>query len=278
MGHHYVPQFYLRGFTEGDRLWVHDRQARRSFLSQPKAVANENSLYTDELEQHLANEVEGPAKSAIEAIRKLATPTRSEREALARYVVSLWKRVPEGRARVVANVPQVAESIRREYTQQLREAAVSAAVPGERANARQNEMNAALDKFVREPPPELWHHNLGRDSSPNVVESLLSMNWRFLFTEGAQLLTSDNPVFFFLHEGIGARSSELTLPLSSSVALWANRNTLTGPTFIEARPAAVRELNRRTAQNATRFVYSRREESWILPFVCKGAYVLNRLL
>lgn len=278
MGHHYVPQFYLRGFTQDGRLWVHDREARRSFPSQPKAVANENDLYTEELEQHLANEIEDPAKGAIEAIRARIAPTGSAREALARYIVALWKRVPEGRTRVVAGVPEVAESLRKEYTASLEATAASDPTLRDRAGARLLELNAALDKFARQPPPEVWHHNLTRDSSPNVVESLLSMNWRFLCTDAAQFLTCDNPVFFFEHEGIGKPTSELTLPLSSSVALWANRRPHAEPVFPIARPAAVRELNRRTAINATRFVYSKQQEAWILPFVCKGSYALNRIL
>ena len=278
MGHHYVPQFYLRGFTEGDRLWVHDRETQRSFPSQPKAIANENYLYTEELEQHLANEVEDPAKGAIEAIRARVTPVGADREALARYIVALWKRVPEGRTRVIEGVPEVAASLRLKYTAELEAAADSEPTLRDRANARLAELNAALDKFTREPPPEVWHHNLTRDSSPRVVESLLSMTWRFLWTDTHQFLTCDNPVFFFSHEGIGKPSSELSLPLSSSVALWANRRPSTGSNFLEARPAAVRELNRRMAVNATRFVYSKRQEGWILPFVRKRSYSLNRII
>jgi hypothetical protein len=278
MGHHYVPQFYLSGFTDRDRLWVHDRKAARSFPSQPKAIANENDLYTEELEQHLANEVEDPAKRAIETIRARVAPTGLDREALARYVIALRKRVPEGRIRAVAGVPEVAASLRQEYAAGLEAAATSDPTLRDRADTRLAQLNAALDKFILEPPPEVWHNNLTRDSSPEVVESLLSMTWRFLCTDRQQLLTCDNPVFFFEHEGIGNPSSELSLPLSSSVALWASRRPLAGATFLVARPATVRELNRRTAVNATRFIYSKRQEEWILPFVCKGSYALNRII
>lgn len=278
MGHHYVPQFYLRGFTEGGRLWVHDREKQRSFPSQPKAVANENDLYTEELEQHLANEVEGPANGAIEAVRAKSPLNEQEREALARYTVALWKRVPEGRARVLAGVPEVAASLRAEYQADLTAAVEADPTLHDRAETTRSQLNAALDKFTLEPPPEVWHQNLTKNSSPRVVQSLLSMTWRFLCSEADQFLTCDNPVFFFGHEGIGNSSSELTLPLSSSVALWANRRPLAGPTFLVARPAAVRELNRRVAVNAARFVYSKRQEDWILPFVCKGSYSLNRII
>ncbi|MFE3167928.1 DUF4238 domain-containing protein [Streptomyces sp. NPDC059224] len=45
--HHYVPQFYLRRFTDSaERLWVWDRTNDRVFRTQPKAVAAESNFYT----------------------------------------------------------------------------------------------------------------------------------------------------------------------------------------------------------------------------------------
>ncbi|MFJ9961722.1 DUF4238 domain-containing protein [Streptomyces avermitilis] len=44
--HHYVPQFYLRRFTDpAERLWVWDRISDRVFRTQPKAVAAESNFY-----------------------------------------------------------------------------------------------------------------------------------------------------------------------------------------------------------------------------------------
>jgi hypothetical protein len=278
MGHHYLPQFYLRGFADGNTVWVHDRQDRRSYPSQPKSIANENKLYSDEIEQHLANAVEDPAKSAIEAVRLRQPLDGKQREALAHYVVALWKRVPEGRERVYAGVPEVAESIRQELHAELDETAAAAPVLAELAEHRKAQVSEIIEKFKAEPPPEVWHQNLTRDSSPNVVGALLSMNWRVLLSDEANFLTSDNPVFFFQHEGIGRPTSELSVPLSSSVVLWAHRRPTTTTLYLKARREAVRDLNRRVVANATRYVYSQRSEAWMLPFVCKTDHVLTRLI
>jgi len=44
--HHYVPQFYLRRFTDGGgRLWVWDKLKDAIFQSSPKNVAAENNFY-----------------------------------------------------------------------------------------------------------------------------------------------------------------------------------------------------------------------------------------
>ena len=103
------------------------------------------------------------------------------------------------------------------------------------------------------------------------------MNWLFLRSQADQFLTGDNPVFFFEHEGIGKPTSELTFPLSSNLALWATRLPRPSMQYLAASPAGVREINRRTAHNSVRFVYSKANEPWVLPFVLKKQWRLTRL-
>ena len=44
--HHYVPQFYLRRFTDAsDRLWLWDRDHDRTFTARPRNVAAERHFY-----------------------------------------------------------------------------------------------------------------------------------------------------------------------------------------------------------------------------------------
>ncbi len=47
--HHYVPQFYLRRFTDGSgQLWLWERDQDRVFRTRPNAVAAENKFYWHE--------------------------------------------------------------------------------------------------------------------------------------------------------------------------------------------------------------------------------------
>src|ERR1017187_6121757 len=47
--HHYVPQFYLRRFTDASgQLWLWDRDRDRVFRTQPNKVAAENNFYWHE--------------------------------------------------------------------------------------------------------------------------------------------------------------------------------------------------------------------------------------
>ena len=82
MGHHYLPQHYLLGFASGKKLWGHDLIEGRSFPTQVKSVANETEMYTEELESHLANVVEGPAQDVIDRIRNRIPLRTGDRELL----------------------------------------------------------------------------------------------------------------------------------------------------------------------------------------------------
>lgn len=213
MGDHYVPQYYLRGFAEDDRLWAYDREECRKFETQPKSIANETGMYGEDLEAILANEVEHPAKPAIEKVRARQRLDADDREALARYIAMLWKRVPRGRERVAEGMPEVAEDLRRRYTAAFATVAAENPSLADRAALRTKELHAALDKCLVDPSP-VWRDVLRKEhTSTNLVEALLRMNWRFLCSDRLQFLTCDNPVFFFESEGIGKPESELSILL-----------------------------------------------------------------
>lgn len=278
MGDHYVPKFYLKGFTSGEHLWVHDRLRSTSFRSIPKSVANENEMYGQELEQQLANSVEDPAKPAIEKIRRGELPSSQERDVLAHYIIQLWKRVPKGRDRVAARMPEVAESVRNEFNEAFNALAEIGPEEAEQALLKRSKVDAVLDRYIENTPPDIWQGSLAKPGSGQPESVLLGMDWQFLTSRNSQFLTCDNPVFFFEHEGMGSPQAELTLPLSSKVCLWAHKLGSRQPHFYEARPAAIKAINRRIAYNATRFVFSAHQEDWILPFVQKGSmHNLSRL-
>ena len=278
MGHHYIPQYYLRGFENNGRIWTHDRERNISFKSSVKSIANEKALYSEEIESFLANKIESPANAAISKIRKRESITLDERTALAQYIIFLWKRVPEGRKRALQKIPDVADSVQNNTTSEIDDAVTKNPELAERAIELKNKIDELITNHKNNPSPKLWYTSFDSLPGPRLVEALLSMNWVFITHEHLQFLTSDNPVFFFEFEGIGNPRSELSIPLSSSLALWATRNTIRSGAFVNATSIAVKEINRRTAFNSTRFIYSELNESWTLPFVTKGKWQLTRLM
>lgn len=277
MGNHYLPQHYLLGFSDGKKLWGHDLTAGRSFPTQVKSVANETEMYTSEVETHLANVVEGPAQEVIDRIRNRIPLSNKDREIFAKYVVAMWKRVPAGRNRVAGHIPQLAETIRVRVINKIESLARAEPELADMAEKRKEEVNAIISSYKENLPDYFWHQTLRSGATPKTIQGLLSMDWCFLVTTGEHFLTCDNPVFFFESEGIGADQAELSMPLSSEICFWARRSSPNRPQYFSTERSTVLELNRRSAHNTVRFLYTRMESPWILEFAQKK-HRLRRLL
>jgi hypothetical protein len=113
--------------------------------------------------------------------------------------------------------------------------------------------------------------------SPRMVEAVAKMSWKFAISDDRQFLTCDNPVFFYEHEGIGRPQSELSFPISSSLALVAsNRGPHLDGHFFRVAAHVVRQVNERTAHNTQRFAYAKKDEPWVMRFLLKESRKLPR--
>lgn len=258
MGKHYIPQFLLRGFTHEGALYAFDKLKNQWFRSQPKSVANERDLWPDEVETFITEEVEGPARDTIERVRNKEPLSPQDRVALARYIAFLWKRVPAGRERFLSNIPEVAEAVRRDL------------IPKLASQEQRIKANAYIDKNIANPPALLWHDSMRAEFRRDVEGTIARMSWEILHTREPSYLASDHPVFFFASDGIGRPSSELTIPFSSRAALVCRHATADTKLHVNAEPFQVREVNRRTLSNATRFIFSETQESWMTDFITRG--------
>lgn len=96
--HHYLPQFYLKGFGAAGRLWVYDREKGEIRAQGPKTVAVEKGFYAvrgpggeldyAEVEERLGV-VESQAAPAIRKIDEGGALELNERYALAMFVALL---------------------------------------------------------------------------------------------------------------------------------------------------------------------------------------------
>jgi hypothetical protein len=97
-----------------------------------------------------------------------------------------------------------------------------------------------------------------------MVQLVFGMTWRFVTTAGpSYFLTSDNPAFVFEALGLGRPGAELTFPISTTLALHGSWQF--GPTdlVISTNQKTVKELNRRIARSATRFLYYHEKQDWV---------------
>lgn len=277
MGNHFVPQFYLHGFTSGKTIWAHDKLKKCSFPSQPKSIANETAMYSDELENYFTSQVEQPAEDAIRKIRMQQPLSSGDKNALAKYMAALWKRGPKGRNRVIDRLPEVASSVQKDLYDQIDALSIIEPKGHEWADAKKAQVTEIIQRNVDQNSTELWQKLLFSEETPKIIEAIESMNWQFLVADGHSYLTSDNPLFFFSEEGIGPSHAEVTIPFSSNVALWMNRDPSPRPLYAPATAKYVKEINRRTVHNASRFAYSATNEPWMLNFLCRSKHQLSHL-
>jgi len=280
MGDHYVPRYYLNGFSKdgGKTIWVYDKKDRRKFSTQVKSIANETSFYSPEVEQYLANSVEGPANNVLEKIRERAKITTVDKKILSAYMTCMMKRVPRGKQRLKELAPSVAEKVEADVDKRLNVAASEQPERLEFIEKRRTEIREIIDRFSVEPPKEIWLTSMPPEKSPRILAALSRMTWRFFtFDKYPAFLTSDNPVFYFTSMGIGNPESEVTFPVSSHIALWATWRLDLEEGYFETNTQVVKELTRRTASFATRYAFHSIDVEWVLPILNKGRWQLNRI-
>lgn len=264
MRNHYNPAYMLRGFAssradDGD-LWEYDRISKVVRPSCPRVSGRENNLYSDETEGFLTDAIEGPANPLIDKVRSLQGLGDSERQILSSYIVALWRRVPIGRERVAPQVPALAEAMKPQYLQRYH--LLRQQYPEIKPGFSAEELESAFDKFTKRKGAEkIWQHSL-QTFSPLVVDRLMSMSWHYLRSKTMQFVSSDCPVFMF-EEGLRNNDSQLSVAISSDVALWITGEPVASTLIVDAARKRVIDFNRRTIARAVRFVYARDREPWL---------------
>ncbi|MFO8164009.1 MAG: DUF4238 domain-containing protein [Desulfatiglandales bacterium] len=278
MGDHYVPQYYLKGFSQnnGKSIWVYDKVEKRKFTTQIKNVGNITNFYSEEVEQYLANTIENPANEVLKKIRERQKINENEKVTLAEYMAVMFKRVPKGKERLKELAPSICEKLYTEISDDLLQIAIDQPDKNHIARRRISEIKEILDKYSKNPPKEIWLGNIPSERSPQVVAALVKMTWMFMeCNDTIGFMTSDNPLFYFTSIGVGKPESEVVFPISSNILLWATWRTDLPLRYLPTKSQLVKEMNRRIVSEATRFIFASNDAVWILPFVMKGDWKLH---
>jgi hypothetical protein len=281
MGHHYLPQYYLKGFTEtaDNVLWAYEKGTGLKFNSQIKNLANITNFYSRETEQYLANDIEEPANTVLDKIRGRHLINDNDKNIFAEYMAVMWKRVPRAKEDLKKMAPRLADDIVEELSVELDDIIAKEPAKTEFIEKRRKEINDIAASYAEDPPKDIWLENIPPERTPRVVEAINTMTWSFWeFSEQPVFLTCDNPLFYFTGMGVGRPHSEISFPISSHIVLWATWRKDLPNNFIKASTQIVREMNRRTADNASRYIFHSRDEYWIEPFVKKKHWELNRIV
>jgi hypothetical protein len=284
VGHHYVPQKYLRGFTDSscpDALWQFDKKTL-SFSEQPAAItkiAQQRSFYEDDTEQLLDILVERPGNSVLDKLRSGdLSLVDEERVHLSVYIATMLKRVPLHRAKGEAMAPGILRDVTAELREQIRAYVHAGEISPETAEKRLTETDAVEAKFASEIPCNIREQIRSPWPTETMISHLYGMHWRFVCADSDDcFLVTDNPAFFFECYGIGTENSEFTFPVSCNLAIFGSWTPIVNGNRISRRTQFVKEANRRLISAASRFIYSRGKFDWIRTVSAKDKPYLSRI-
>ena len=281
MGHHYVPQRYLRNFqdtTDMGKIWLHDKERLSPRSASIKWVAHSKGYYSEETERRLATEVEGPGSDAIEKIIAGASLDDVERLRVALYIGTMMKRVPRNRRKGKELFPVVLDDVVERCKADFEAFAAEMLVDPELVAMRLAQLDKLREQYEVAPPQEVLDQVNEPWPTINVLSAIYNMTWRVVESPGPQFfITSDNPMFFFEGLGVGDPQAEITFPLASSHALIGSWQGRPGTIIRATVPLKwIREINRRVASTTERFGFYHRQAPWLLEILAKEKPQLTR--
>ena len=282
--HHFIPQFYLRGFVDPSSpkdhvpyLWVYRRGQAEPQKRAPKNVAVISHFYSVDVEgvgrdsrvEDLLSRIESEVAPICRRLRNSEDALSEEdRAALAKFIAWMYFRVPgvrETRDNVFDDLSQLilqmTDAHYEDFPPEQREA----------IGLSREELKQAISgeerHFQASQAVHLWHT---LRHAERFVPLFLKMNWAFLHSpQGSVFVTSDCPVVPLNPQlstrvervGIATPGVEVTFPVSAHLCLLL---TWEGPTaYVDIGEHKVAQINSRTAELATREVYAPARLGWL---------------
>ena len=279
MGQHYVQQQYLRCFgtpETPDYIWMYDKNSKEFNRLPIKNVAQSRGFYREDDERALSEKIEQPAQSPLEQLREGKQVGVQGRRAVASYLESMLKRVPHHRKKLLATAPQVKNRLLAE----IRRSPESLAG---KCNLTEEELLSGIEQWEQEFDSGLLpaKDDLIRRqwSSEKIIDCIVSMTWRVIKANDENcFLTSDNPMFFDEGRGLTTVDSEFNVSLSSNVALHGSwQGPRGGLLLVQKNAEVVKEINRRLAFAAERFIFFHCKAEWISVVASKQQPRLKRI-
>lgn len=271
--HHYVPQFYLKGFLD-DRvtpphepsIWVYDKQLDTLKKKGTKKIAELNGYYdlklitgeiTPAVEDFFDKKIEIPSTSILKKILNQTLLTDEERIQFSSFIYFSLARVPNFLNYMTwfyRNSDKLNFNTDTEITTLVGETLSSEGL-------------TTLEFMI--------------EMSEVFVPMIYNMNWQFhIAPQNKHFLTSDNPVIlndpsqkkiYPSFSGWSNPNIHLTFPLDSTMCLratWGRKRK----TYIKASAEFIRAINFRTSFFATRYIFSSRP---IEPPLLDGIFIYN---
>jgi hypothetical protein len=281
VGKHYVTQEYLRGFAvhgDANSVWMFDKVHRRWSCAAIDKVAQERDYFSPEVESQLADQVESPGHRVLKRLRAPQHLEAGDRDALALYIAVMMKRVPRARRKAYELLPSVLEATVANLRGEL-DGALASTAP-DRLATLLADLDRAVEKAREEPPPGVVEQIRTPTVSKQMFEAIERMVWRMVVRplNTSPFITSDNPAFYFESYGVGTPNAELTFPISPALALLGSHQGVARSTVVMTTTRDIaKEINRRVASGAERFVFSSVRARWIETLATRRNPFLSRI-
>lgn len=232
---HIVPRFYLRHFSQPDgELWTHDCVTGIARKTTPEKTAYETNIYTPtgddgvriELIEDTLATIESQAATIYPELLSFKPLTPVAKLDFAAFLATMFARSPAQLRQTAQLMGQMAlwggkHEIEREYREKEARGDISAAEAAVSELLHNNEMyTMSVDRRVG---------LLAFQHAETLMHLMAQMNWSFEISDGQQLATSDNPVFWVkgggprdqqgFGFGLGNPNAVIPFPLTPNVIL-----------------------------------------------------------
>src|SRR5205085_3409919 len=291
--HHYLPQFYLKGFVDPMNqpyLWVYEKgvleikpvSAKDAGLEKDyHSFINSEGERDSETIENILQKIEDAAAPVFQKIHNQEVLGEEDRHILASFLSLMLTRVPNFRRNVEKSTGEIIKQIGQIYAANSEYFEDSLKLyeeeTGEKLDMSPEEFRALIleGNYELSMGPKFSLRMMGIDLS----QVLLDKTWFYIkATDRVKFLTSDNPIFYhdptrerdsYWPEGLGDENTEVTFPLSRELVLVASRRKGVRPGYLPLGHQVAKDINRRTVMSAMRFVYSSQKSEAINRLVQK---------
>lgn len=285
--HHYIPQFYLKGFSvDNNNLWVYDKSlSDKQNIKKltTKTIAFKNNFYTyesiDKTKETLENlfcQMEGLASNVIKKISDGHEITQKEKADLSIFISFLWFRTPESQERMKKITTSLHEQVSRmsiamtpnENLKDFFKKRGRILSDEEINELKEFAQDKKRSKFELHIPQNYWIKEmlqLGMDISPifQICDwefCVSNKPYAFITSDNPFMLLPSKPVHPFYGLGLMTDGAKKVIPLNSKICLVMHEpNKNPQNRYREIDKNYFKRINEITYKNAQRFVFSPEE-------------------
>ena len=206
--HHFLPQFYLRGFCRNNNFWIFDRHKSEYRMQSPINTAIETDYYSfrnndgslDPSLESFLSKIEGSASPIIKKIERQEILNDNDKEKLATFIGILMFRIPEYKKRQKEIRQGIINAIGDDVIPVTEEDLINAKnlIPIQEGHPRISAFDLIQELQKLESNPDLAHNDYIKTIIPNseMISNVFShMNWTIILTpSNSGFITTDSPI------------------------------------------------------------------------------------